>query len=48
MSQPEDEAPERANRRAFLQNAVTAGAAIAGAGLLNGCATGRATSEPMA
>lgn len=29
-----------ANRRSFLQSAVSAGAAIAGAGLLQGCATG--------
>ncbi|MEO7362919.1 MAG: hypothetical protein ABI120_21480 [Gemmatimonadaceae bacterium] len=43
MSEPVNETPERANRRTFLQNAVTAGAAIAGAGLLNGCASGKAT-----
>ncbi|MEP6835821.1 MAG: hypothetical protein ABJB74_20705 [Gemmatimonas sp.] len=43
MNQPENEVPESANRRTFLQNAVTAGAAIAGAGLLNGCATGKST-----
>ena len=34
---------QSANRRTFLQNAVTTGAAIAGAGLLNGCATGKST-----
>ena len=43
MSQPEPAASEGANRRTFLQNAVTAGAALAGAGLLTGCATGHST-----
>jgi hypothetical protein len=43
MNPPDHELHERANRRAFLQNAVTAGAAIAGAGLLTSCATGKST-----
>ena len=43
MSPSEKTVPGSANRRAFLQNAVTAGTAIAGAGLLNGCATGQST-----
>lgn len=41
MTQPENPAPESPNRRTFLQNAVTASAAIAGAGLLTGCASGQ-------
>lgn len=41
MTQPANTTPESPNRRTFLQNAVTASAAIAGAGLLTGCASGQ-------
>ncbi|MGV3711269.1 MAG: hypothetical protein ACO1Q7_20785, partial [Gemmatimonas sp.] len=43
MSDRHQEAPDNTNRRAFLQNAMTAGAAIAGASIVTGCATGSAT-----
>lgn len=43
MTQPENQASEIPNRRTFLQNAVSASAAIAGGGLLSGCASGQST-----